>query len=179
MKNKILFISAILSNLLFYGCSYQYYRYQAPPIKVQDNQYKLLDIEAELIDNTKEKSPVNVISIHYWNYYKQYPEILSTYIKIKEKSGKIWTLVVDFQYKNIIKVHEQGCIITEGFWLEVGEIKLSNGKIVTLSPIFLNQYVEMDRVNKILDTMNIDTKEEVFSGTVEEYKKANWRDKEK
>ena len=72
---------------------------------------------------------------------------------------------------NHIEVYRQGVKINNDiFTIYIGKIQLENGKIINIPPLKFKRYVQVYNVNKILDTLNKDTKKVLFNGSIEEYR---------
>ena len=79
---------------------------------------------------------------------------------------------------NYIKVYNQGVKInSDTFTIYIGKIQLENGKIINIPPLKFKRYVYVYKINKFLDTLNQDTREDLFSGTIDEYRE--WKKKNK
>lgn len=79
---------------------------------------------------------------------------------------------------NYIKVYNQGVKInSDTFTIYIGKIQLENGKIINIPPLKFKRYVQVYSINKILDTLNQDTKKLLFNGTIDEYRE--WKKKNK
>ena len=77
---------------------------------------------------------------------------------------------------NHIEVYRQGVKINnDTFNIYIGKIQLENGKIINIPPLKFKRYVQVYSINKILDTLNKDTKKILFSGTIDEYRE--WKKK--
>ncbi|WP_338946246.1 hypothetical protein KST17_00120 [Fusobacterium canifelinum] len=77
---------------------------------------------------------------------------------------------------NYIEVYNQGVKInSDTFTIYIGKIQLENGKIINIPPLKFKRYVQVYSINKILDTLNQDTKELLFNGTINEYRE--WQKK--
>ena len=77
---------------------------------------------------------------------------------------------------NYIEVYNQGVKInSDTFTIYIGKIQLENGKIINIPPLKFKRYVQVYSINKILDTLNQDTKKLLFSGTIDEYRE--WKKK--
>ena len=77
---------------------------------------------------------------------------------------------------NHIEVYRQGVKINnDTFTIYIGKIQLENGKIINIPPLKFKRYVQVYNVNKILDTLNNDTKKILFNGSIEEYRE--WKKK--
>lgn len=166
----------ILSTILFLSCKMGYPRYYYQ--KMSNNFNSNLSVIPYPLDNTKENSPIDYIMVKEKSNQKS-PKILSSKIKIIGENDEIYLLKVDKKTPNLISVYEQDISIYGKFSVHIGNVKLSNGTIINLPPLFFEQKVQGFEINPILDTINIDTKEQVFQGTVEDYKKGDWKDKKK
>ena len=79
---------------------------------------------------------------------------------------------------NYIKVYNQGVKInSDTFTIYIGKIQLENGKIINIPPLKFKRYVQVYSIDKILDTLNQDTKKLLFNGTIDEYRE--WKKKNK
>ena len=79
---------------------------------------------------------------------------------------------------NYIKVYNQGVKInSDTFTIYIGKIQLENEKIINIPPLKFKRYVYAYKINKFLDTLNQDTREDLFSGTIDEYRE--WKKKNK
>ena len=79
---------------------------------------------------------------------------------------------------NYIKVYNQGVKInSDTFTIYIGKIQLEDGKIINIPPLKFKRYVYVYKINKFLDTLNQDTREDLFSGTIDEYRE--WKKKNK
>ena len=75
-----------------------------------------------------------------------------------------------------LEILSQGIKInSDTFTIYIGKIQLENGKIINIPPLKFKRYVQVYNVNKILDTLNKDTKKILFNGSIEEYRE--WQKK--
>ena len=149
--------------------------------KVTNQKEKVIfdrvQIDGNIINNLKgEKEPlesISIISKDKNNGIKETPK------KIKIISNnKEYLVSVDFKYKTIYPVYDKGIIIdSDSFILEIGNIKFKDGTTLYLHPLLFKRYVYAYKINKILDTFNQDTREDLFSGTIDEYRE--WKKKNK
>ena len=137
--------------------------------------YDKVQIDGNIIDSSKgEKEPlesISIISKDKNNSIKETPK------KIKIVSNNREYLVsVDFKYNTIYPVYDKGIIIdSDSFILEIGNIKFKDGTTLYLHPLLFKRYVYAYKINKFLDTLNQDTREDLFSGTIDEYRE--WKKK--
>ena len=147
--------------------------------KVTNQKEKVIfdrvQIDGNIINNLKgEKEPlesISIISKDKNNGIKETPK------KIRIISNNREYLVsVDFKYKTIYPVYDKGIIIdSDSFILEIGNIKFKDGTTLYLHPLLFKRYVYAYKINKFLDTLNQDTREDLFSGTIDEYRE--WKKK--
>lgn len=72
---------------------------------------------------------------------------------------------------NYVEVYNQGVKINnDTFTIYIGKVQLENGEIVSIPSLKFKRYVQVYSINKILDTLNKDTKKILFSGTIDEYR---------
>ena len=139
--------------------------------------YDKVQIDGNIIDSSKgEKEPlesISIISKDKNNSIKETPK------KIKIVSNNREYLVsVDFKYNTIYPVYDKGIIIdSDSFILEIGNIKFKDGTTLYLHPLLFKRYVYAYKINKFLDTLNQDTREDLFNGTIDEYRE--WKKKNK
>ena len=115
---------------------------------------------------------ISIISKDKNNSIKETPK------KIRIISNNREYLVsVDFKYKTIYPVYDKGIIIdSDSFILEIGNIKFKDGTILYIPPLLFKRYVYVYKINKFLDTLNQNVREEkLFFGTIEEYRE--WKKK--
>ena len=147
--------------------------------KVTNQKEKVIfdrvQIDGNIINNLKgEKEPlesISIISKDKNNGIKETPK------KIKIISNnKEYLVSVDFKYNTIYPVYNKGIIIdSDSFILEIGNIKFKDGTILYIPPLLFKRYVYAYKINKFLDTLNQDTREDLFSGTIDEYRE--WKKK--
>ena len=71
-----------------------------------------------------------------------------------------------------IYIYKQGVIITDDFKAYIGKVQLDDGTIIDIPPLSFKKTVYVERYSVILDTINAGGRgKEIFSGTVEDYKK--------
>ena len=147
--------------------------------KVTNQKEKVIfdrvQIDGNIINNLKgEKEPlesISIISKDKNNGIKETPK------KIKIISNnKEYLISVDFKYNTIYPVYNKGIIIdSDSFILEIGNIKFKDGTTLYLHPLLFKRYISVYKINKFLDTLNQDTREDLFSGTIDEYRE--WKKK--
>ena len=150
--------------------------------KVTNQKEKVIfdrvQIDGNIINNLKgEKEPlesISIISKDKNNGIKETPK------KIKIISNnKEYLVSVDFKYNTIYPVYNKGIIIdSDSFILEIGNIKFKDGTILYIPPLLFKRHIYVYKINKFLDTLNQNvSKEELFFGTIEEYRE--WKKKNK
>ncbi len=150
--------------------------------KVTNQKEKVIfdrvQIDGNIINNLKgEKEPlesISIISKDKNNGIKETPK------KIKIISNnKEYLVSVDFKYNTIYPVYNKGIIIdSDSFILEIGNIKFKDGTILYIPPLLFKRHIYVYKINKFLDTLNQNvSKEELFFGTIEEYRE--WKEKNK
>ena len=147
--------------------------------KVTNQKEKVIfdrvQIDGNIINNLKgEKEPlesISIISKDKNNSIKETPK------KIRIVSNNREYLVsVDFKYNTIYPVYDKGIIIdSDSFILEIGNIKFKDGTTLYLHPLLFKRYVYAYKINKFLDTLNQHTREDLFNGTIDEYRE--WKKK--
>ena len=147
--------------------------------KVTNQKEKVIfdrvQIDGNIINNLKgEKEPLESISIISKDKNNGIKE---TQKKIKIISNnKEYLVSVDFKYNTIYPVYNKGIIIdSDSFILEIGNIKFKDGTTLYLHPLLFKRYVYAYKINKFLDTLNQDTREDLFNGTIDEYRE--WKKK--
>lgn len=166
----------LVLTLFFSACTttLKLYRYGS----YQNNPYsKIFNISGSVVDIEQENSELKSINV-YDREYKGYVKFLSSSVEIVDEQGKNYTLTVEKGEKTIY-VHKQGVRIQGPFKAKLGKVLRKDGMIVDIPPLVFKKYVDVDKWNPILDTMNIETGEQIFSGTVEEYKKGDWKEQKK
>ena len=165
---KKIFIS-LVSLLVFTSCVLHVYRFTS----INYNNDKI-SIKANLVDEQKENSPLNYIYI----YDKKSNATNHHEIKILSSTIKIVCKNKEYLIKNNpdddgnIYVYKQGVIITDDFKAYIGKVQLDDGTIIDIPPLSFKKTVYVERYSVISDTINAGgSGKEIFSGTVENYKK--------
>jgi len=162
---KKIFIS-LVSLLVFTSCVLHVYSFTS----TNYNNDKI-SIKANLVDEQKENSPLNYIYIYdkrsnATEHHKI--KILSPTIKIVS-NGKEYVITPNSE---TIKVYKQGVVITDDFKAYIGKVQLDDGTIIDIPPLSFKKTVYVERYSVISDTINAGGRgKEIFSGTVEDYKK--------
>ena len=162
---KKIFIS-LVSLLVFTSCVLHVYRFTS----INYNNDKI-SIKANLVDERKENSPLNYIYIYdkksnATEHHKI--KILSPTIKIVS-NGKEYVITPNSE---TIHIYKQGVIITDDFKAYIGKVQLDDGTIIDIPPLSFKKTVYVERYSVISDTINAGGRgKEIFSGTVEDYKK--------
>ena len=139
--------------------------------------YDKVQIDGNIIDSSKgEKEPlesISIISKDKNNSIKETPK------KIKIVSNNREYLVsVDFKYNTIYPVYNKGIIIdSDSFILEIGNIKFKDGTTLYIPPLLFKRHIYVCKINNFLDALNQNTREDLFSGTIDEYRE--WKKKNK
>ena len=130
-----------------------------------------ISIKANLVDEQKENSPLNYIYIYdkksnATEHHKI--KILSPTIKIVS-NGKEYVITPNSE---TIHIYKQGVVITNDFKAYIGKVQLDDGTIIDIPPLSFKKTVYVERYSVISDTINAGgSGKEIFSGTVENYKK--------
>ena len=162
---KKIFIS-LVSLLVFTSCVLHVYRFTS----TNYNNDKI-SIKANLVDEQKENSPLNYIYIYdkksnATEHHKI--KILSPTIKIVS-NGKEYVITPNSE---TIHIYKQGVVITNDFKAYIGKVQLDDGTIIDIPPLSFKKTVYVERYSVISDTINAGgSGKEIFSGTVENYKK--------
>ena len=162
---KKIFIS-LVSLLVFTSCVLHVYSFTS----TNYNNDKI-SIKANLVDEQKENSPLNYIYIYdkrsnATEHHKI--KILSPTIKIVS-NGKEYVITPNSE---TIKVYKQGVVITDDFKAYIGKVQLDDGTIIDIPLVSFKKNVYVERYSVISDTINAGGRgKEIFSGTVEDYKK--------
>ena len=164
----------VLIILIFLtACTNIEYTYSPEIIKNSD-----ISISASLVKFDNESSPLSYIWIydlrnHYRNREKEpyyNVKILSSTIKINS-NGKEYAINTKPDSDHIY-VYDQGIIITGDFTAYIGKVQLDNGKIIDIPPLKFKKHVLIEKYNAVSDALNKGAQtKEIFSGTIEEYKK--------
>jgi len=166
---KKIFIS-LVSLLVFTSCVLHVYRFTS----INYNNDKI-SIKANLVDEQKENSPLNYIYIYdkksnATNHHEI--KILSSTIKIVDSKNKEYLIKNSSDDDGNIYVYKQGVVITDDFKAYIGKVQLDDGTIIDIPPLSFKKTVYVERYSVISDTINAGgSGKEIFSGTVENYKK--------
>ena len=164
---KKIFIS-LVSLLLFTSCVLHIYNFSS--INYRNDK---ISIDTNLLNSQKENSPLDYIWIsdkrsHVGNNHRI--KILSPTIKIISNSKEY--IVNTNPNSEVISVYKQGVIITDDFKAYIGKVQLDDGTIIDIPPLSFKKTVYVERYSVISDTINAGgSGKEIFSGTVENYKK--------
>ena len=163
---KIFLVLIILIFLT--ACTSARYDYYPENYKNSD-----ISISASLVEFSKEDSPLNDIWILDLrdNYNEKHKaKILSSTIKINS-NGKEYAINTKPDSDHIY-VYDQGIIITGDFTAYIGKVQLDNGKIIDIPPLKFKKHIYVEKYNAVSDALNKGAQtKEIFSGTIEEYKK--------
>ena len=157
---------SLVSLLVFTSCVLHVYSFTS----TNYNNDKI-SIKANLVDEQKENSPLNYIYIYdkksnATEHHKI--KILSPTIKIVS-NGKEYVITPNSE---TIHIYKQGVIITDDFKAYIGKVQLDDGTIIDIPPLSFKKTVYVERYSVISDTINAGgSGKEIFSGTVENYKK--------
>ena len=164
---KKIFIS-LVSLLVFTSCILHIYNFSS--INYRNDK---ISIDTNLLNSQKENSPLDYIWIsdkrsHVGNNHRI--KILSPTIKIISNSKEY--IVNTNPNSEVISVYKQGVVITNDFKAYIGKVQLDDGTIIDIPPLSFKKTVYVERYSVILDTINAGGRgKEIFSGTVEDYKK--------
>ena len=164
---KKIFIS-LVSLLLFTSCVLHIYNFSS--INYRNDK---ISIDTNLLNSQKENSPLDYIWIsdkrsHVGNNHRI--KILSPTIKIISNSKEY--IVNTNPNSEVISVYKQGIVITDDFKAYIGKVQLDDGTIIDIPPLSFKKTVYVERYSVISDTINAGgSGKEIFSGTVENYKK--------
>ncbi|EKA93725.1 hypothetical protein [Fusobacterium periodonticum] len=132
-----------------------------------------ISIDTNLLNSQKENSPLDYIWIsdkrsHVGNNHRI--KILFPTIKIISNSKEY--ILNTNPNSEVISVYKQGVIITDDFKAYIGKVQLDDGTIIDIPPLSFKKTVYVERYSVISDTINAGGRgKEIFSGTVEDYKK--------
>ena len=164
---KKIFIS-LVSLLLFTSCVLHIYNFSS--INYRNDK---ISIDTNLLNSQKENSPLDYIWIsdkrsHVGNNHRI--KILSPTIKIISNSKEY--IVNTNPNSEVISVYKQGVVITDDFKAYIGKVQLDDGTIIDIPPLSFKKTVYVERYSVISDKINAGgSGKEIFSGTVEDYKK--------
>ena len=164
---KKIFIS-LVSLLVFTSCVLHIYNFSS--INYRNDK---ISIDTNLLNSQKENSPLDYIWIsdkrsHVGNNHRI--KILSPTIKIISNSKEY--ILNTNPNSEVISVYKQGVVITNDFKAYIGKVQLDDGTIIDIPPLSFKKTVYVERYSVISDTINAGgSGKEIFSGTVEDYKK--------
>ena len=164
---KKIFIS-LVSLLVFTSCVLHIYNFSS--INYRNDK---ISIDTNLLNSQKENSPLDYIWIsdkrsHVGNNHRI--KILSSTIKIISNSKEY--ILNTSPNSEVISVYKQGVVITDDFKAYIGKVQLDDGTIIDIPPLSFKKTVYVERYSVISDTINAGGRgKEIFSGTVEDYKK--------
>ena len=164
---KKIFIS-LVSLFVFTSCVLHIYNFSS--INYRNDK---ISIDTNLLNSQKENSPLDYIWIsdkrsHVGNNHRI--KILSPTIKIISNSKEY--ILNTNPNSEVISVYKQGVIITDDFKAYIGKVQLDDGTIIDIPPLSFKKTVYVERYSVISDTINAGGRgKEIFSGTVEDYKK--------
>ena len=165
---KKIFIS-LVSLLVFTSCVLHVYRFTS----VNYNNSRI-SISAGLVNSEDEKSPVEYIGVSDVRSNVNTPhkvKILSSTIKIIDSNNKEYIAKTNSN-SGYIHIYKQGVIITDDFKAYIGKVQLDDGTIIDIPPLSFKKTVYVEKYSVISDTINAGgSGKEIFSGTVENYKK--------
>ena len=161
---------SLISLIILTACVSARYSYYP----VSSYRSDKISISAGLVSAEDENSPVDYIWVSDKRGYvgnSHYAKILSPTIKIVDKKNKEYIIKNDF-YNEHIYIYKQGVIITDDFKAYIGKVQLDDGTIIDIPPLSFKKTVYVERYSVISDTINAGgSGKEIFSGTVEDYKK--------
>ena len=167
MKKILISLISLITLTACVSARYSYY-------PVSSYRSDKISISAGLVNAEDENSPVDYIWVSDKRGYvgnSHYAKILSPTIKIVDKKNKEYIIKNDF-YSEHIYIYKQGVIITDDFKAYIGKIQLDDGTIIDIPPLSFKKTVYVERYSVISDTINAGGRgKEIFSGTVEDYKK--------
>ena len=165
---KKIFIS-LVSLLLFTSCVLHVYRFTS--VNYTNSR---ISISAGLVNSEDEKSPVEYIGVSDVRSNVNTPhkvKILSSTIKIIDSNNKEYIAKTNSN-SGYIHIYKQGVVITNDFKAYIGKVQLDDGTIIDIPPLSFKKTVYVERYSVISDTINAGgSGKEIFSGTVEDYKK--------
>ena len=164
----------VLIILIFLtACTNTRYYYYPENYKNSD-----ISISASLVEFDNESSPLSYIWIydlrnHYRNRERESYhniKILSSTVKINSNGKE--NIVHTKSDSDHIYIYDQGIIITGDFTAYIGKVQLDNGMIIDIPPLKLKKHIYVEKYNAVSDALNKGAQtKEIFSGTVEDYKK--------
>jgi len=149
------------------------------PVIIGQNE-KEINETIELHGNVQNNSDLN----SYLDYISLFERKETTNKGIKFLEAEI---IIEGEQKYKIKNQEKSSnleILSQGikinsdtFTIYIGKVRLKDGRIINFPPIKFKRYISVYKINKFLDTLNQDTREDLFSGTIDEYRE--WKKKNK
>ena len=139
------------------------------PKNKEENLDKLIEFYGDVENTSDENSYLKEIKLleKITNPVKGI-KLLETEIVIETNKKYI---LKNIDKSNYIKVYNQGVKInSDTFTIYIGKIQLEDGKIINIPPLKFKRYVYVYKINKFLDTLNQDTREDLFRGTIDEYR---------
>ena len=147
------------------------------PVIIGQNE-KEINETIELHGNVQNNSDLN----SYLDYISLFERKETTNKGIKFLEPEI---IIEGEQKYKIKNQEKSSnleILSQGikinsdtFTIYIGKVRLKDGRIINFPPIKFKRYISVYKINKFLDTLNQDTREDLFSGTIDEYRE--WKKK--
>ena len=160
---------SLVSLLVFTSCVLHVYRFTS----VNYNNSRI-SVSAGLVNSEDEKSPVEYIGVSDVRSNVNTPhkvKILSSTIKIIDSNNKEYIAKTNSN-SGYIHIYKQGVVITDDFKAYIGKVQLDDGTIIDIPPLSFKKTVYVERYSVISDTINAGGRgKEIFSGTVEDYKK--------
>ena len=121
----------------------------------------------------KKNSPVSYLELSKEYKVTEKIEILSDKVKILYKEKEYYADV--HPDKDAVMIYDSGLRINEDFivYLEKVRITLIEGevKIIEIPPIKFRKYIDVEKYNPILDTLNQETSKTIYRGPLEDYRK--------
>ena len=147
------------------------------PVIIGQNE-KEINETIELHGNVQNNSDLN----SYLDYISLFERKETTNKGIKFLEPEI---IIEGEQKYKIKNQEKSSnleILSQGikinsdtFTIYIGKVRLKDGRIINFPPIKFKRHISVYKINKFLDTLNQDTREDLFSGTIDEYRE--WKKK--
>ena len=166
---KKIFISLIFLIILTACVSTRYSYYPVSSYGINK-----ISISAGLVNSEDEKSPVEYIGVSDVRSNVNTPhkvKILSSTIKIIDSNNKEYIAKTNSN-SGYIHIYKQGVVITDDFKAYIGKVQLDDGTIIDIPLVSFKKNVYVERYSVISDTINAGgSGKEIFSGTVEDYKK--------
>ena len=175
MKKTFMLIFLIL---ILSGCSVSHkkYRFLNNIMSHKSNErreYKeYLGAYGEINDVYYENSPLSQIIIGVNPMNARSLKVMNNEVMVISKGEKYY-LPARNESKStvVIDVYKNGLYITNAFELYLGKVKINNTQIIDVPTIKLIKYIEIIKVNPILDGLNKDTQKTIYLGPLEDYKK--------